>query len=151
MLKVTIIGGGSTYTPELIQGFLDRQDVFPLDELWLMDIDPERLDIVGRFSKRMAAEQGAGFEIILSENQEESIRDASYVITQLRVGQKPQAWVVWPKPCGPYRSFWRLQNPSKLPHPTPYWSILPIPPGWSLRRSTDTCRRSMRLAFVMLL
>lgn len=87
MLKVTIIGGGSTYTPELIQGFLDRQDVFPLDELWLMDIDPDRLKIVGDFSKRMAANQDAAFKIILSEDRVASIKDASYVITQLRVGQ----------------------------------------------------------------
>jgi len=87
MLKVSIIGGGSTYTPELIQGFLDRQEAFPLDELWLMDSDPTRLSIVGNFSKRMAASQDAGFEIILSEDQEESLRDSSYVITQLRVGQ----------------------------------------------------------------
>jgi 6-phospho-beta-glucosidase len=87
MLKVSIIGGGSTYTPELIQGFLDRQAEFPLDELWLMDTDPDRLAIVGNFSKRMADNQNAGFKIILSEEQDESIRDASYVITQLRVGK----------------------------------------------------------------
>ncbi len=87
MLKVSIIGGGSTYTPELIQGFIDRQNEFPLDELCLMDIDPERLEIVGSFSKNMAANQSAGFKIILSENLEDAIRDASYVITQLRVGK----------------------------------------------------------------
>ncbi len=40
MLKVAVIGGGSTYTPELIKGFLDRHESFPLEELWLMDIDP---------------------------------------------------------------------------------------------------------------
>ena len=87
MLKVAIIGGGSTYTPELIQGFIDRQVIFPLDELCLMDIDPQRLQVVGNFSKRMAASQGAGFRIVLSEDQNEAIQDASYVITQLRVGQ----------------------------------------------------------------
>ena len=86
MLKVTVIGGGSTYTPELLKGFLDRQNVFPLDELWLMDIDAERLAIVGRFAQRMAAAQNARFKVILSTNQRESIRDAAYVITQLRVG-----------------------------------------------------------------
>ena len=89
MLKVTVIGGGSTYTPELLNGFLDRQDVFPLDELWLMDIDRDRLDIVGGFAKRMAAAHNARFKVILSTNQRESIRDAAYVITQLRVGHMP--------------------------------------------------------------
>ena len=86
MLKVTVIGGGSTYTPELLNGFLDRQDIFPLDELWLMDIDPERLEIVGGFAQRMAAAHNARFKVILSTDQRESIRDAAYVITQLRVG-----------------------------------------------------------------
>ena len=42
MLKVAVIGGGSTYTPELFQGFLQRQDEFTLDELWLMDTDRKR-------------------------------------------------------------------------------------------------------------
>jgi len=55
MLKVSVIGGGSTYTPELLQGFLERQAVLPVDELWLMDIDEERLEIVGGFAQRMAA------------------------------------------------------------------------------------------------
>jgi 6-phospho-beta-glucosidase len=87
LLKVTVIGGGSTYTPELLNGFLDRQDDFPLDELWLMDIDRERLEIMGGFAQRMTIAKDARFKVILSTDQRESIRDASYVITQLRVGQ----------------------------------------------------------------
>jgi 6-phospho-beta-glucosidase len=87
MLKVAVIGGGSTYTPELINGFIERQDQFPLDQLWLMDIDNERLDIVGRFAKRMAESKHAKFTIVLSNNQQEAIENSSYVITQLRVGQ----------------------------------------------------------------
>ena len=54
-MKVTVIGGGSTYTPELVSGFLERAEAFPLTELWLMDIDPGRLEIVGGFAQRMAA------------------------------------------------------------------------------------------------
>jgi dTDP-4-amino-4,6-dideoxygalactose transaminase len=42
-MKVAVIGGGSTYTPELVNGFLTRHDRFPMDELWLMDVDPARL------------------------------------------------------------------------------------------------------------
>ena len=87
MLKVTVIGGGSTYTPELLNGFLEREVDFPLDELWLMDIDPERLEVVGGFAQRMAAARNASFKVVLSTDQREAIRDASYVITQLRVGQ----------------------------------------------------------------
>jgi 6-phospho-beta-glucosidase len=87
MLKVSVIGGGSTYTPELLSGFLHRQDEFPLDELWLMDIDPTRLQVVGDFVQRIAAKHNAHFKIILSNDQQESIRNASYVITQTRVGK----------------------------------------------------------------
>jgi 6-phospho-beta-glucosidase len=86
MLKVTVIGGGSTYTPELVNGFLARVDTFPLDELWLMDIDEERLQIVGGFAQRMVEAKGSPFRVILSTNQREAIQDADYVTTQLRVG-----------------------------------------------------------------
>jgi len=59
MLKVAVIGGGSTYTPELVNGFLERMPSFPLAELWLMDIDAERLDVVGGFARRMVEARGA--------------------------------------------------------------------------------------------
>ena len=52
-MKITIVGGGSTYTPELINGFLARTAQLPVTELWLMDIDPQRLEIVGGFAQRM--------------------------------------------------------------------------------------------------
>jgi 6-phospho-beta-glucosidase len=86
MLKVAVIGGGSTYTPELINGFLARQETLPIDELWLMDISSERLEIVGRFAQRMVAAKGAPFKVVLTTDQREAIRGAKYVITQLRVG-----------------------------------------------------------------
>lgn len=86
MLKVAVIGGGSTYTPELVNGFLARLDKFPLTELWLMDIDKERLDIVGGFAQRMVEAKGSPFKVILSTNQHEAVKDADYVTTQLRVG-----------------------------------------------------------------
>jgi 6-phospho-beta-glucosidase len=86
MLKVAVIGGGSTYTPELINGFLARMGQFPLDELWLMDIDEERLIVVGGFAQRMVETRGSPFKVVLTTNQRESIKDASYVTTQLRVG-----------------------------------------------------------------
>lgn len=85
-MKVTVIGGGSTYTPELISGFLTRAGTFPVDELWLMDIDPQRLEIVGGFAQRIVENKGAPFQVILTTDQREAIRGTSYVITQLRVG-----------------------------------------------------------------
>lgn len=87
MLKVAVMGGGSTYTPELVNGFIERADRFPLDELWLADIDPDRLAVVGAFAQRMAAAKGSRFSVHLTTDRREAIRDASYVTTQLRVGQ----------------------------------------------------------------
>jgi 6-phospho-beta-glucosidase len=87
MLKVAVIGGGSTYTPELVNGFLARLDQFPINELWLMDIDKDRLDIVGGFAQRMVEAKGSPFKVILSTSQREAVKGASYVTTQLRVGQ----------------------------------------------------------------
>ena len=86
MLKVAVIGGGSTYTPELVNGFLERLDQFPLDELWLVDIDEERLKVVGGFAQRMVEAKGAPFKVILTSNQRQAVTNASYVTTQLRVG-----------------------------------------------------------------
>jgi 6-phospho-beta-glucosidase len=88
-MKITVIGGGSTYTPELVNGFLARVDSLPLKELWLMDIDRERLDIVGGFAQRMVKAKGEPFKVVLSTNQREAITGASYVTTQLRVGMMP--------------------------------------------------------------
>ena len=87
MLKVTVIGGGSTYTPELIMGFLARTATFPITELCLMDVDAARLKIVGDFAGRIVAHHGAPFNVTLTTNQREAVSGASYVITQLRVGQ----------------------------------------------------------------
>ncbi len=86
-MKITVIGGGSTYTPELVNGFLATVHSLPLKELWLMDIDRERLDIVGGFAQRIVKAKGDPFKVVLSLNQREAIAGASYVITQLRVGQ----------------------------------------------------------------
>jgi len=88
-LKIAVIGGGSTYTPELVNGFLARMDHLPLKELWLMDIDPERLKIVGGFAERMVKARGTPFRVACSMDQREAIAGASYVITQLRVGMMP--------------------------------------------------------------
>ncbi|MGW8226341.1 MAG: 6-phospho-beta-glucosidase [Anaerolineales bacterium] len=86
-MKVSVIGGGSTYTPELVKGFLERVDEFPIQELSLMDIDQERLEIVGGFAQRMVQSSGSPFRVSMTTKQRESVAGAQYVITQLRVGQ----------------------------------------------------------------
>ncbi len=85
-MKVAVMGGGSSYTPELINGFLARAATFPLRELWLYDILPERLDVVGGFAQRMAAAKGSPFTVHLTTDRRAAIQGASYVTTQLRVG-----------------------------------------------------------------
>ena len=85
-MKVAVIGGGSSYTPELINGFLERIEQFPLRELWLVDVLPERLDIVGGFAQRMVAAKGNPFTVHLTTERRTAVAGASYVTTQLRVG-----------------------------------------------------------------
>ena len=86
-MKIAVIGGGSTYTPELINGFIQRGQALKLDELWLMDTSPERLEVVGGFAQRLAKAHQAPFKVILSQDRCRSIEKASYVITQIRVGR----------------------------------------------------------------
>jgi 6-phospho-beta-glucosidase len=88
-MKIAVIGGGSTYTPELIKGFLERTGVLPLTELWLMDTAPERLAVVGGFAQRIVENYGWPFKVILTGDQRAAIAGASYVITQVRVGMMP--------------------------------------------------------------
>jgi 6-phospho-beta-glucosidase len=88
-MKIAVIGGGSTYTPELVNGFLARADRLALRELWLMDIDPARLAVVGSFAQRMVEAAGAPFRVVLSDDRRAAITGAAYVVTQLRVGMMP--------------------------------------------------------------
>jgi 6-phospho-beta-glucosidase len=88
-MKITVVGGGSTYSPELVNGFLDKVASFPVKELWLMDIEPQRLEIVGGFMQRMTAARGAPFRVELTTDLRQAIQHSSYVITQLRVGMNP--------------------------------------------------------------
>ncbi len=85
-MKIAVMGGGSSYTPELVNGFLARTATFPMRELWLYDVLPERLEIVGGFARRMAAAKGSPFTVHLTTDRRAAIAGASYVTTQLRVG-----------------------------------------------------------------
>lgn len=88
-LKIVTIGGGSSYTPELIEGFIDRYDTLPVREIWLVDIEEgkEKLEIVGNLAKRMVEKSALPIEIHLSLNRQEALKDADFVTTQIRVGQ----------------------------------------------------------------
>ena len=85
-VKVAVVGGGSTYTPELVEGFVRRDDRLPVDELVLLDIDRERLDVVGALADRMMRKVGWTGRLSLSTDRIEAIEGADFVIVQLRVG-----------------------------------------------------------------
>jgi 6-phospho-beta-glucosidase len=85
-LKIAVIGGGSTYTPELIEGFGLRKDVLPVDELVLHDIDPERLEVVGGLAERILRKLEFPGRLTLTTDRREAISGASFVLVQLRVG-----------------------------------------------------------------
>jgi 6-phospho-beta-glucosidase len=85
-VKVAVVGGGSTYTPELVEGFVTRGDRLPVDELVLLDIDPERLSIVGALAGRMMRRVGWGGTLRLTADRDEALEGADFVIVQLRVG-----------------------------------------------------------------
>jgi 6-phospho-beta-glucosidase len=86
-MKVTTIGGGSTYTPELVQGFIERHERLGLRELWLMDVDGERLEVVGGFARRMVAAAGDPFRVYLTTQRPAALEGADFLTTQIRVGQ----------------------------------------------------------------
>jgi 6-phospho-beta-glucosidase len=85
-VKVAVVGGGSTYTPELVEGFVTRGDRLPVDELVLFDIDPERLAVVGALADRMMRRAGWSGTLRLTEERDEALEGADFVIVQLRVG-----------------------------------------------------------------
>ena len=85
-MKLAVTGGGSSYTPELVDGLFQRLDTIPLTEVWLMDPDQERLSITADLSQRMAEAHGNPFTVHQTTDLEEAVKDAAYVVTQLRVG-----------------------------------------------------------------
>jgi len=86
-LKITVIGAGSTYTPELINGFIKRKNELPVRKLHLMDIDGNRLNIVGSLSKRMLDANEMGCELLLTGDLQTALTDADFIVAQIRVGK----------------------------------------------------------------
>ncbi|SFD12471.1 6-phospho-beta-glucosidase [Bacillus sp. UNCCL81] len=87
-IKIATIGGGSSYTPELVEGFIKRYNELPLRELWLVDVEEgkEKLEIVGQLAKRMFQKAGLPVEVHLTLDRKEALKDADFVTTQFRVG-----------------------------------------------------------------
>lgn len=85
-MKICVIGAGSTYTPELIEGLLANRDAIPLERLTLMDIDSKRLEILGGLAGRMVRAAGSPFQVECSTDLSSAVSGASLVSTQIRVG-----------------------------------------------------------------
>jgi 6-phospho-beta-glucosidase len=84
--KITVVGGGSTYTPELVDGFVRRSDRLPIDELVLLDTDPDRLDIVGGLAQRMLDRLDWTGRLRLTGDRDAALDGADFILFQLRVG-----------------------------------------------------------------
>ncbi len=87
-LKVVIIGGGSSYTPEIIEGFIDRYERVPVSEIVLVDVaaGARKLAIVEALSKRMIEKSGYPIHVRSSFNRQHALENADFVTTQIRVG-----------------------------------------------------------------
>jgi 6-phospho-beta-glucosidase len=97
-MKVAVVGGGSTYTPELVSG-LSRLDV---SEFALHDIDPERREVVGGLARRMLDRQGYTGLLDVTDELDRAVESADFVLIQIRVGgqQARLADETFPLPCG---------------------------------------------------
>ncbi|AGP57810.1 6-phospho-beta-glucosidase [Streptomyces rapamycinicus NRRL 5491] len=101
-MKLAVVGGGSTYTPELIDGFARLRDVLPLEELVLVDPAADRLELVGGLARRIFAKQGHPGTISWTDDLDAGVDGADAVLLQLRVGGQAarNQDETWPLECG---------------------------------------------------
>jgi 6-phospho-beta-glucosidase len=101
-MKLTVVGGGSTYTPELIDGFARLRDTLPVEELVLVDPAADRLELVGGLARRIFARQGHGGRVVTTSDLDAAVDGADAVLLQLRVGGQAarQQDETWPLECG---------------------------------------------------
>ncbi|SFF49343.1 6-phospho-beta-glucosidase [Actinacidiphila alni] len=101
-MKLAVVGGGSTYTPELIDGFARLRDTLPIEELVLVDPAADRLELVGGLARRIFAKQGHPGTITTTADLEAGVAGADAVLLQLRVGGQAarNQDETWPLECG---------------------------------------------------
>lgn len=87
-LKIVVIGGGSSYTPELIEGLINRHAELPVKSLWLVDIEEgkEKVEIIGGLARRMMAKAGLNIEVVTTLDRETALKGADFVCSQFRAG-----------------------------------------------------------------
>ncbi|WP_251093409.1 6-phospho-beta-glucosidase [Streptomyces sp. Caat 7-52] len=101
-MKLTVVGGGSTYTPELVDGFARLRDTLPVEELVLVDPAAERLELVGGLARRIFGRQGHPGRIVTTDDLDAGVDGADAVLLQLRVGGQAarERDETWPLECG---------------------------------------------------
>ncbi|MGW6835350.1 6-phospho-beta-glucosidase [Streptomyces sp. NPDC054949] len=101
-MKLAVVGGGSTYTPELIDGFARLRDTLPVHELVLIDPAAERLELIGALARRILARQGHPGLITTTSDLDAGVADADAVLIQLRIGGQAARLQdeTWPLECG---------------------------------------------------
>ncbi|MFG3345426.1 6-phospho-beta-glucosidase [Streptomyces sp. NPDC048018] len=101
-MKLAVVGGGSTYTPELIDGFARLRETLPITELVLVDPAADRLDLVGGLARRIFAKQGHDGTIVTTSDLDAGVEGADAVLLQLRVGGQAarERDETWPLECG---------------------------------------------------
>ncbi|MFI9616302.1 6-phospho-beta-glucosidase [Streptomyces sp. NPDC052023] len=101
-MKLTVVGGGSTYTPELVDGFARLRDTLPVEELVLVDPAADRLELVGGLARRIFARQGHAGRVVTTSDLDAGVEGADAVLLQLRVGGQAarQQDETWPLECG---------------------------------------------------
>ncbi|MFJ4517350.1 6-phospho-beta-glucosidase [Streptomyces sp. NPDC088816] len=101
-MKLTVVGGGSTYTPELVDGFARLRDTLPVEELVLVDPAADRLELVGGLARRILAHQGHPGRVVTTSDLDAAVDGADAVLLQLRVGGQAarQQDETWPLECG---------------------------------------------------
>ena len=85
-IVLAVIGGGSSYTPELVEGILKNAEEFPVRTLRLMDIDETKLNIVGSLVGRMIEKENLSVRLELTEDRRAALKGADFIVTQIRVG-----------------------------------------------------------------
>lgn len=147
--KICVIGAGSTYTPELVEGLIDSAATLSLRELALVDIDHERLEILAGMARRMFRAAGQDVAVISTEDRRRAIEGADFVLNQIRVGgqaariadetrgrrhdliaQETTGPGASPRRHVPFPSRYASRARSRSSHHTPGRSTSPTRPVW---------------------
>jgi 6-phospho-beta-glucosidase len=101
-MKIAVIGGGSTYTPELVSGLSRERDRIDVRDLVLHDIDEERREVVGGLAARMLDRQGYDGSLEITDDLDRAVDSADFVLIQIRVGGQEARLrdETLPLPCG---------------------------------------------------